>query len=91
MQHTPLEKLDKKHFVKGSCRPEQNGSTAVPQDINSLKHVALMETKIKKLCDLLSKVSWLLTLSLPYLIKKLKYEGKLLQKYILLLFVVRIW
>ena len=70
MQHTPLEKLDKKHFVKGSCRPEQNGSTAVPQDINSLKHVALMETKIKKLCDLLSKVSWLLTLSLPSLIKK---------------------
>ena len=32
--HTPLEKLAKKHFAKGSCGPKQNGSTAVLQDIN---------------------------------------------------------
>ncbi|XP_012483595.1 uncharacterized protein LOC105798176 isoform X1 [Gossypium raimondii] len=35
--------------------PRQNGSTAVSQDINSLKHIALMEAKMKKLSDLLSK------------------------------------
>ncbi|XVF12357.1 hypothetical protein REPUB_Repub08aG0110000 [Reevesia pubescens] len=45
----------KRHFAKGSPIPEQNGSTAVLQDINSLKNVALMEAKMKKLCDLLSK------------------------------------
>ncbi|PPS12959.1 hypothetical protein GOBAR_AA07680 [Gossypium barbadense] len=54
-KHTPLEKLDKKHFAKGSLGPRQNGSTAVSQDINSLKHIALMEAKMKKLADLLSK------------------------------------
>ncbi|MBA0618640.1 hypothetical protein Godav_027953, partial [Gossypium davidsonii] len=54
-KHTPLEKLDKKHFAKGSHGPQQNGSTAVSQDINSLKHIALMEAKMKKLSDLLSK------------------------------------
>nr|KJB44545.1 hypothetical protein B456_007G258600 [Gossypium raimondii] len=54
-KHTPLEKLDKKHFAKGSHGPRQNGSTAVSQDINSLKHIALMEAKMKKLSDLLSK------------------------------------
>ncbi|PPD92611.1 hypothetical protein GOBAR_DD10446 [Gossypium barbadense] len=54
-EHTPLEKLDKKHFAKGSHGPRQNGSTAVSQDINSLKHIALMEAKMKKLSDLLSK------------------------------------
>ncbi|XWS61311.1 hypothetical protein CRYUN_Cryun07bG0115300 [Craigia yunnanensis] len=54
-EHTPLEKLDKKHFAKGSCGPKENGSTAILQDINSLKDVALMEAKMKNLCDLLSK------------------------------------
>ncbi|KHG05921.1 Sf3a3 [Gossypium arboreum] len=54
-KHTPLEKLDKKHFAKGSHGPQQNGSTAVSQDINSLKQIALVEAKMKKLCDLLSK------------------------------------
>ncbi|KAE8717474.1 OBP3-responsive protein 1 isoform 1 [Hibiscus syriacus] len=54
-KHTPLDKLDKKHFAKGSHGPRQNGSSAVSQDINSLKHVVLMEAKMKKLCDLLSK------------------------------------
>ncbi|PPR98105.1 hypothetical protein GOBAR_AA22568 [Gossypium barbadense] len=54
-KHTPLEKLDKKHFAKGSHGPRQNGSTAVSQDINSLKQIALVEAKMKKLCDLLSK------------------------------------
>ncbi|MBA0740367.1 hypothetical protein Gogos_013572 [Gossypium gossypioides] len=81
-QHTPLEKLDKKHFAKGSHGPRQNGSTAVSQDINSLKQIALVEAKMKKLCDLLSKVSWLLTLPLTIFDKNVKYEGKPLQKYV---------
>ncbi|MBA0742282.1 hypothetical protein Gogos_015353 [Gossypium gossypioides] len=81
-QHTPLEKLDKKHFAKGSHGPRQNGSAAVSQDINSLKHIALMEAKMKKLSDLLSKVSWLLTLPLTVFGKNVKHERKPLQKYV---------
>ncbi|MBA0742283.1 hypothetical protein Gogos_015353, partial [Gossypium gossypioides] len=81
-KHTPLEKLDKKHFAKGSHGPRQNGSAAVSQDINSLKHIALMEAKMKKLSDLLSKVSWLLTLPLTVFGKNVKHERKPLQKYV---------
>lgn len=54
-KHTPLEKLDKKHFAKGTRSAGQNGSIATGQDFESLKDVAFMETKVKKLCDLLSK------------------------------------
>lgn len=54
MQHTPLEKLDKKHFAKGARRPEQNG--AKHQD-DELKQIALMEVKIEKLCEILSEVN----------------------------------
>ncbi|KAF4385108.1 hypothetical protein F8388_014241 [Cannabis sativa] len=48
---TPLEKLDKKHFAKGSRGQEQNGVSAV----NSFKEIALMEAKINKLCELLEE------------------------------------
>ncbi|XP_076903746.1 splicing factor SF3a60 homolog [Bidens hawaiensis] len=51
-KHTPLEKLDKKHFAKGARRPEQNG--AKDQD-DELKQIALMEVKIEKLCEILSE------------------------------------
>ncbi|KAH7557788.1 hypothetical protein JRO89_XS11G0220500 [Xanthoceras sorbifolium] len=50
---TPLEKLDRKHFAKGSRGAEQNGVAAAPHEVNNLKEIALMEAKIKKLCDLL--------------------------------------
>lgn len=58
LQHTPLEKLDRKHFAKGSRRQEENGAVApAPQEVENLKDVALMETKMIKICDLLSEVS----------------------------------
>lgn len=56
LQHTPLEKLDRKHFAKGPRGSEKNGATAVPLDENS-KEIALIEAKMKKLCDLLLEVS----------------------------------
>lgn len=57
MQHTPLEKLDRKHFAKGLRGSEKNGATAVPQQNENSKEIALMEAKMKKLCDLLQEVS----------------------------------
>ncbi|KAK1358527.1 Splicing factor 3A subunit 3 [Heracleum sosnowskyi] len=50
---TPLGKLDKKHFVKGSRGSEQNGVASTPQQTNDWKEIALMEAKMEKLCDLL--------------------------------------
>lgn len=54
-KHTPLEKLDKKHFAKGSRGPERNGGGAPLQLNEDAKEVALMEAKIRKLCDLLEE------------------------------------
>lgn len=50
---TPLEKLDKKHFAKGSRQSEQNGFAAAPSQAEDSKEIALMEAKIKRLCELL--------------------------------------
>ncbi|MCH87553.1 splicing factor 3A subunit 3-like, partial [Trifolium medium] len=52
--HTPLEKLDKKHFAKGARGLEKNGVASAPQEGN-LKEIALMEAKLNKLCDLLDE------------------------------------
>ncbi|KAL2226966.1 UNVERIFIED_CONTAM: Splicing factor SF3a60 [Sesamum indicum] len=52
-KHTPLEKLDRKHFAKGSRGPEQNGGTITLQSSEDAKEIALMEAKVEKLCDLL--------------------------------------
>lgn len=54
-KHTPLDKLDKKHFAKGARGKEQNGVAPAPQEVGNLKDIALMEAKMKKLCDLLSE------------------------------------
>ncbi|XP_051142789.1 splicing factor SF3a60 homolog [Andrographis paniculata] len=54
-KNTPLEKLDKKHFAKNSRRPEQNGGAVAIQPSEDAKEIALMEAKIKKLCELLSE------------------------------------
>ncbi|KAK2390684.1 splicing factor SF3a60 protein [Trifolium repens] len=53
-KHTPLEKLDKKHFAKGTRGLEKNGVVSTPQEGN-LKEIALMEAKLYKLCDLLDE------------------------------------
>ncbi|KAL0400610.1 UNVERIFIED_CONTAM: Splicing factor SF3a60 [Sesamum latifolium] len=47
-KHTPLEKLDRKHFAKGSRRPEQNGGTITLQPSEDAKEIALMEAKVTK-------------------------------------------
>lgn len=52
---TPLEKLDKKHFTKSSWGLEHNGLAAPPQEVNNSKDIALMEAKMRKLCDLLDE------------------------------------
>ncbi|XP_057798707.1 splicing factor SF3a60 homolog [Salvia miltiorrhiza] len=52
-KHTPLDKLDPKHFVKGSRRHEQNGGVVAQQPSEDAKEIALMEAKMKKMCDLL--------------------------------------
>lgn len=58
LQHTPLEKLDRKHFAKVSRGLEQNNASAVLQQNNSAKEIALMEVKMQRLCDLLNEVCW---------------------------------
>lgn len=57
VQHTPLEQLDKKHFAKGSRRPEKNGGAAGSKEVDNSKEIALMEAKLKKLTDSLNEVS----------------------------------
>lgn len=57
LQHTPLDKLDRKHFVKGSRGHEQNGGVVAPQPSEDAKEIALMEAKLKKMCELLHEVS----------------------------------
>ncbi|KAJ8759492.1 hypothetical protein K2173_007105 [Erythroxylum novogranatense] len=54
-KHTPLEKLDKKHFAKGSKSSELNGGSASIKDLEMEKEIALMEAKIRKLCELLNE------------------------------------
>ncbi|KAJ9545687.1 hypothetical protein OSB04_025394 [Centaurea solstitialis] len=54
-KHTPLEKLDKKHFAKGAQKPKQNGVVAASHQNEDSQEIALMETKIEKLCEILSE------------------------------------
>lgn len=53
-KNTPLEKLDRKHFVKPPRGSEQNGNVPT-QGQEDLKELALMEAKMKRLCELLSE------------------------------------
>ncbi|CAI9767717.1 unnamed protein product [Fraxinus pennsylvanica] len=54
-KHTPLEKLDRKHFAKGSRGPQQNGNSVTIQPSADAKEIALIESKVKRLCDLLQE------------------------------------
>ncbi|KAK2973584.1 hypothetical protein RJ640_023234 [Escallonia rubra] len=54
-KHTPLEKLDRKHFAKNSRGSEQNGTVAAPEQAEGSKEIALMEAKIEKLCEMLQE------------------------------------
>ncbi|KAK9121923.1 hypothetical protein Syun_019540 [Stephania yunnanensis] len=53
-KHTPLEQLDKKHFARRSL-VEQNGGVVASQKTDDSKELALLEAKIKKLCELLDE------------------------------------
>lgn len=77
MQHTPLEKLDRKHFAKGACGVEKNGVAAVPQEDGNSKEIALMEAKMTKLCHLLEEVSTfcLISFSLVSLMSSFQHFG----------------
>ncbi|XP_030532398.1 splicing factor SF3a60 homolog [Rhodamnia argentea] len=55
-KHTLLDKLDKKHFAKGSRGSEQNGVGMAIQQTDNGKDIALMGVKLKKLCSLLEEV-----------------------------------
>ncbi|KAL1196963.1 putative splicing factor SF3a60 [Cardamine amara subsp. amara] len=54
-KHTPLEKLDKKHFAKPQHNGKQNGDAKSTQESESAKEIALTEAKVKKLCNLLDE------------------------------------
>ncbi|KAL8137091.1 hypothetical protein V2J09_003092 [Rumex salicifolius] len=53
-KNTPLEKLDKKHFVKPSRGTMQNGDVLTSKQENA-KEIALLETQVKTLCELLQE------------------------------------
>ncbi|MCL7027487.1 hypothetical protein MKW94_001726, partial [Papaver nudicaule] len=53
-KHTPVEQLDKKHFVKGSRNVAQNGTGVASQE-KELKEIALKESKMKRLCEMLNE------------------------------------
>lgn len=52
-KNTPLEMLDRKHFAKPLHGSEQNGN--MPTQKEDLKELALMEAKMKRLCELLNE------------------------------------
>ncbi|KAE8077717.1 hypothetical protein FH972_016252 [Carpinus fangiana] len=52
---TPLEKLDKKHFAKGARVSEENRAAATLELDHNSKEIALIEAKMKKLCELLDE------------------------------------
>lgn len=56
-KNTPLENLDKKHFAKTRRSSGQNGNGDVPsQEQEDIKELALVEAKMKKLCELLGEI-----------------------------------
>ncbi|CAE6087858.1 unnamed protein product [Arabidopsis arenosa] len=54
-KHTPLEKLDKKHFAKAPHNGKQNGDAKSTHESENAKEIALIEAKVKKLCNLLDE------------------------------------
>ncbi|KNA09357.1 hypothetical protein SOVF_154360 [Spinacia oleracea] len=56
-KNTPLEKLDRKHFAKLPCGSNQNGNGDVQfHKQEDIKELALVEAKMKKLCELLEEI-----------------------------------
>ncbi|KAG9456991.1 hypothetical protein H6P81_001499 [Aristolochia fimbriata] len=55
LKNTTIDKIDRKHFAKGSGGLEQNADPAASPQISTSKGVALLEAKIQRLCELLSE------------------------------------
>jgi hypothetical protein len=62
LQHTPLEQLDRKHFAKVPCTKDGSNTTSNGNNVKDdmKKEIALMEVKMRRLCELLDEVSSLL-------------------------------
>jgi splicing factor 3A subunit 3 len=57
LKHTPLEELDRKHFAKGSRGSISNGTSNGNNFKDDLKkEIALIEVKMRRLCELLDEV-----------------------------------
>ncbi|KAG8097958.1 hypothetical protein GUJ93_ZPchr0013g37249 [Zizania palustris] len=54
LKHTPLEQLDRKHFVKGSHSSVSDNGNNIKDNLK--KEIALMEVKMRRLCELLDEV-----------------------------------
>jgi splicing factor 3A subunit 3 len=55
-QGTPLEELDRKHFVKGYQAPnEKKSNKEIAQQVATSKNLALAEVKLQRLCELLQE------------------------------------
>ncbi|CAL4900155.1 unnamed protein product [Urochloa decumbens] len=57
LKHTPLEQLDRKHFAKVPRTKDDSNVTSNGNNFkDDLKEIALMEVKMKRLCELLDEV-----------------------------------
>uniref|UniRef100_A0A0E0D5Q9 Matrin-type domain-containing protein n=1 Tax=Oryza meridionalis TaxID=40149 RepID=A0A0E0D5Q9_9ORYZ len=57
LKHTPLEQLDRKHFAKGSHSSVSNATSNGNNFKDNLKkEIALMEVKMRRLCELLDEI-----------------------------------
>ena len=65
VQHTPLEKLDRKHFAKGQ-RTQENNSSATLHQNGLMKEIAFLESKMQKMCELLDEVCSYFTITLGF-------------------------
>ena len=59
LQHTPLEQLDRKHFAKILRTKDGSDTTSNGNNVKDdmKKEIALMEVKMRRLCELLDEVS----------------------------------
>ncbi|CAN6327909.1 unnamed protein product [Urochloa humidicola] len=57
LKHTPLEQLDRKHFAKVPRTKDDSNATFTGNNFKDLeKEIALLEVKMKRLCELVDEV-----------------------------------
>lgn len=52
----PIEELDRKHFAKGYQPAQRHTEEEAAQQVQQMKEVALAETQLQRLCELLKEV-----------------------------------